>query len=83
MQGVISHYCSGMGYSSSKIVSFISGKSNNSDTIIPKPIASLCSVFSFGFFVFPDIIFSTVDCGYGADKTRALCSRDNESTWYV
>lgn len=44
------------------MVSFISGKSNNSDTVIPKPRASLCKVFSLGFFVFPDMIFSTVDC---------------------
>lgn len=27
-----------------------------------RPIASLWSVFSLGFLVLPDIIFSTVDC---------------------
>lgn len=47
-------------YSSSNAVLFISGKSNNSETVISRPIASLWRVFSLGFFVLPDIIFSTV-----------------------
>ena len=49
-------------YSSSNAISFISGKSNNSDTVISKPTANLCKVFSLGFFVFPFIKLSTVDC---------------------
>ena len=40
-------------YSSSKTVSFISGKSNNSETVIFKPVANLCKVFNFGFLFFP------------------------------
>jgi len=31
-------------HSSSKIISFISGKSNNSDNVIPNPVAILCNV---------------------------------------
>ena len=42
-------------YSSSKTVSFISGKSKNWDNVMPKPVAILCRVFSLGFFVFPCI----------------------------
>ena len=49
-------------HSSSNLVLSISGKSNNSDTLISSPQASLCSVFSFGFLVLPDTTFSTVLC---------------------
>jgi hypothetical protein len=34
---------------------------NKPDTVMPKPIASLWSVFGLEFLVLPDIIFSTVD----------------------
>lgn len=47
-------------YSSSNTVSFISGKSSSSETGISSPDASLWSVFNFGFFVLPDIRFSTM-----------------------
>ena len=49
-------------YSSSKIVSFISGKSKSSETVISSPTANLCNVLSLGFFVLPDIRFAMVDC---------------------
>ena len=58
-------------YSSSKAVSFISGKLSNSETVISNPIANLWSVFNLGFFVLPDIIFSTVDCVI-PDKVASL-----------
>ena len=58
-------------YSSSKAVSFISGKLSNSETVISNPIANLWSVFNLGFFVLPDIIFSSVDCVI-PDKVASL-----------
>lgn len=58
-------------YSSSKNVSFISGKSSNSETVIFSPIDSLCKIFNLGFFVFPFIRFSTVHCVM-SDKSASL-----------
>lgn len=49
-------------YSSSKAVSFISGKSSCSEKVISKPIAYLCKVYNLGFLVLPFIRFSIVDC---------------------
>ncbi len=40
-------------YSSSKIVSFISGKSNDSETAVSNLMVNSWSIFSFGYFVLP------------------------------
>lgn len=42
-----------LSYSFSNIVSFISGKSRSCETVISRPTAILCKVFSFTFLDFP------------------------------
>ena len=58
-------------YSSSKIVSFISGKSRRSATVIFSPTARRCRVLRVIFFVFPVIISCIVVCPT-PDKVQSL-----------
>lgn len=55
------------------MVSFISGKSKNSDKVIPNPVAILCNVSTLGaVLIEPFIKYLTVDSG-NPDKTESLC----------
>ena len=65
------HLCSIRSYSSSKIVSFISGKSRRSATVIFSPTARRCRVLRVIFFVFP-VIMSCMVVWLTPDKVQSL-----------